>query len=319
MATHYETLDGLRGIAAYTVVFSHFANLVGATWAGSGAGQVGVMLFFVLSGFLMGRLYLDKPLGQVPDFYVKRFARVVPLYLVLVAASYAWSGPPLYQITPANILEHILFIKGTNVLWTIAVEVQFYAIFPLFRLVYRTGGRTALIAIMIAASVGAFAFGFPRTHALLPHLPYFLAGIGVALLPESRNNVLFFVAFAAYFALMPGLTGYRGDIWLSPAHMILIPALLYGTLSAPASAFLAWSPLRFLGNISYSVYLLHLPVLLVLWNTPLRGSWLMLPVFLVTTTATAWLSFRFFETPMRIWISRAGRSLTARTARPAST
>lgn len=305
MATHYDSLDGLRGVAAYTVVISHFANSVGVVWAGSGAGQIGVMLFFALSGFLMGKLYLDRPITDVADFYLRRVARVFPLFLVLVAASYLWGGFPLYRITDANLMHHLLFLRGTSLLWTVAVEVQFYAAFPLLWFLYRLAGREALVAALVALSLLAFALGFPRTHTLFPHLPYFLAGIGLSLLPLVRTGFLFPVIFALYFVLMPGVIGLVGDPWLSPAYILLIPVLLYAAMTSSWGRFLGHPALRLLGNISYSVYLLHLPILQVLRETSLVGTWALLPVFLAATTAVAWISYRFFETPTRVWITKA--------------
>jgi peptidoglycan/LPS O-acetylase OafA/YrhL len=86
----YGSLDGLRGLAAFTVLMTHFSNFTNI-WGGVlgyGAGQLGVMLFFCLSGFLMARLYMDRPFtfGAVCDFFRRRLARVVTLYLALVVA-----------------------------------------------------------------------------------------------------------------------------------------------------------------------------------------------------------------------------------------
>ena len=154
---HYRSLDGLRGLAAYTVVVSHFSNSTGIFGGlfGSGAGQVGVLLFFVLSGFLMGRLYFDRPLSvtRVGDFFRRRFARVVPLYLIVVLASYLWLRwygiPwPLYGVTGDALLAHLLFVDGTGILWTVPTEIQFYVLFPLFWLFaarFGVSGRDDLI------------------------------------------------------------------------------------------------------------------------------------------------------------------------------
>lgn len=130
-ASNVPALDGLRGFAALTVFVSHFSNAFNL-WGGllgSGAGQVGVMLFFALSGYLMGRLYLDLPFSSsaVLTFFRRRVARVVPLYLVVVAIAFSLG---LYGVTQANLFEHLLFLRGSGVLWTIPVEVQFYALFP---------------------------------------------------------------------------------------------------------------------------------------------------------------------------------------------
>src|SRR6188474_1808835 len=85
-AMRFPALDGLRALAAFFVVVSHFSNET-QIWGGllgTGGGQLGVMIFFLISGFLMARLYMDGPwnAAEVGAFLQKRVARVVPLYLV---------------------------------------------------------------------------------------------------------------------------------------------------------------------------------------------------------------------------------------------
>jgi peptidoglycan/LPS O-acetylase OafA/YrhL len=85
---YFPALDGLRALAMQIVVVSHVSNAIDL-WdrlLGDGAGQIGVMLFFVLSGFLMGRLYLDKPFNRATlwNFVVRRFARLAPMFYLTV-------------------------------------------------------------------------------------------------------------------------------------------------------------------------------------------------------------------------------------------
>ena len=118
---HIPALDGLRGLAIGTVMLSHYSNhtnLFGKL-LGQGAGQIGVMLFFVLSGFLMARLYFDVPirLASIGTFYRRRVARVVPLFLFATAAGLAFylltgSALPGIGVTPENLLSNVLFLDG---------------------------------------------------------------------------------------------------------------------------------------------------------------------------------------------------------------
>src|SRR5690606_29008835 len=92
-APDYPALHGLRGIAAMIVVLQHFAT--DAKWHAKlfhNSGAIGVALFFVLSGFLMGRLYAPSActIPAVLTFWRRRVARVMPLYLVCVFAAYAF-------------------------------------------------------------------------------------------------------------------------------------------------------------------------------------------------------------------------------------
>jgi len=99
-------LDGLRGVAALIVLLSHVSNKTGL-WGGifgRGGGQIGVMLFFVLSGYLMGMLYLDRPFRriEVQRYVVHRGARIVPLYYLIVLLSFISVGTSglLYGVHP---------------------------------------------------------------------------------------------------------------------------------------------------------------------------------------------------------------------------
>jgi peptidoglycan/LPS O-acetylase OafA/YrhL len=79
-----DYLDGWRGLAILGVLVSHFSNVPGVHWLGT----FGVELFFVLSGFLMSRiLFIERmPLGE---FFLRRFSRVVPTFVLFVACAYA--------------------------------------------------------------------------------------------------------------------------------------------------------------------------------------------------------------------------------------
>lgn len=317
----YESLDGLRGLAAYTVVLTHFSNNTNI-WGGVlgyGAGQLGVMLFFCLSGFLMARLYMDQPLtcGAVLDFFRRRIARVVPLYVALVLASHLlqqWRGNawPLYNLSDVantNVWTHLLFIKGTSVFWTIPVEVQFYAVFPVIWLLYRWQGWTAALWLLLTIVVIA-ASGFNRFIELAPYAAFFIAGCIAAMLPKPPTakgmNALFVLCCVLYVATFPRVAPLfrinTAGMWVSPLYMLLIPVFLLASLHAPLAKIVLGNPVaRFLGNISYSVYLLHLPVMLVMNSKSPAMTNLIL--YLLLTTLVSWISFIILEVPLRAWIA----------------
>jgi peptidoglycan/LPS O-acetylase OafA/YrhL len=146
--------DGLRAVAASIVFFHHIGFLTGATF-NSRIGpllarfDVGVSIFFALSGFLLSRPYLiaileDRPLPERRSFYERRIRRIVPAYWVALTATYVWLRPasaalakgldyPLHylflQIYPGGTLQ-----KGISPGWTLAVEITFYASLPLLAL-----------------------------------------------------------------------------------------------------------------------------------------------------------------------------------------
>lgn len=133
-------LNALRGIAAMIVFITHFSDIT--NWfdgaLGGGSGAYGVMLFFMLSGFLMSYLYLEKAFNKehVKHYFLARAGRVLPLYLAVVLGSYLFTQFDqnlLYDIPNVNILlGHLLFLDGASVLWSIPPEVQFYLIFIIF-------------------------------------------------------------------------------------------------------------------------------------------------------------------------------------------
>jgi len=143
--------DGLRAVAAFTVFWTHIGFLTGATF-NSAVGpllarfDVGVAIFFALSGFLLARPYVVAILDETrfPDrrsFYARRLRRIVPAYWVALTATYLWLRPdsatlakgldyPLHylflQVYPGGTLQ-----KGISPGWTLAVEMSFYAALPL--------------------------------------------------------------------------------------------------------------------------------------------------------------------------------------------
>lgn len=316
----YRSLDGLRGVAAYTVVISHFSNKTGIFGGalGYGGGQVGVMLFFVLSGFLMGRLYLEKPFDTdaVITFFCKRAARVLPLYLIIVILSYGWltfSGYnwPFYPVSDENILAHLAFWRGVSILWTIPVEVQFYLVFPLIWYTWRFIGWTLFLWLaLVAAALTVLGL---KTPAFIPYLPFFFFGIAAALLPapntKRATDLLFILTAAAYFISLPGVRDSLGlgrtGMWGSPLYMLLIPTFLLSTLySHLANLALGNRIARFFGDISYSAYLLHSPILLVLAKTPIAShNGIFLPVYLTITTGISAVFFYRIERPARVAIN----------------
>ena len=128
-------LNSLRAIAALMVLVSHYSNstnfLNGVL--GHGSGQIGVMIFFVLSGFLMSFLYLNKGF-EVKTYIVSRLARVLPLFVFVVLLSFfsqqIFINGVFYKVLDVNsLISHLFLLSGVSVLWTIPTEIQFYILF----------------------------------------------------------------------------------------------------------------------------------------------------------------------------------------------
>jgi len=134
-AEHILTLDGLRAVAALFVVFSHLINRNLAS--GYSTSTIGVAIFFSLSGFLMGYLYLFKEFSPnaVVNYCISRFSRIAPAYLTVILVSYVIFNfideSFVYTISNNNVLRHLLFLGNVSVFWSIPPEIQFYVFFYL--------------------------------------------------------------------------------------------------------------------------------------------------------------------------------------------
>jgi len=178
---------------------------------------------------------------------------------------------------------------------------------------------------MIAALIVAVAaLRFPEVPIVARYLPFFLAGIAVALLPPRPSlpgiNYLFFGCLTLYVLSFPQVLKTFGmspvtliepicdicDPWFSPPYLILIPSLLWLSISAPvAKLVLANGPAVYAGMISYSLYLLNAPLLDMLDGVPVLKAnvWLFLPIFLAAIFMVASISYFLIESPLRSLLS----------------
>jgi len=283
--TQIKALNALRGLAALLVVFSHLPDFAGMRFGPPREGHLGVMIFFTLSGFLMGLLYLDQPATRrnVSAYVVARVARIAPPYLIVVLLSFAVytlvdPGFP-YAIDSHNLLRHLLFSGNVSVLWSIPPEVQFYALFvALWWAVQRAAssrGAGALIAVVGLAIVAiCLRDAVPGTF-VGSKLHFFLMGSLLGWLhPRLRAApvstlalTLLQAALLACFALfMVGAINLRDQYWLdlAPALICGLAVFAFSHNRTVIDGVLAVRPLQWLGDWSFSLYLLHVPALYLL-------------------------------------------------------
>ena len=186
-----SSLTGLRGFAALIVYISHCANHgLLPEFLGGGFGQVGVMLFFVLSGFLMAFLYLDKnpTEANVKEYCLARIGRVLPLYYALLLLSVLISTVIhsdlvfAFQFNSAGtILRALLLIDARYVFWTIPVEVQFYVIFLFLWYVKHKFGNTISIIflpmLLTALSLAVYNFTGKIPQIVTTYIVAFQLGV----------------------------------------------------------------------------------------------------------------------------------------------
>lgn len=328
-------IDGLRAVAVVPVILFH----AGAQWMPG--GFVGVDIFFVISGYLISAIIL-REVGQgkftFGAFYERRLRRIIPALLVMVlttVTAFQFFALPDQAVGAAKSgiaallsVSNIYFWSETGYFatradfmpllhtWSLAVEEQFYLLFPPLLLVVtrlRWNVRwTLLVGTLLAFAVSLWlSFNKPSVaYYLLPSRAWEL-GLGAVLaagvVPELRGKLLRELAPAAgLVAILFSLLWVRSEMPF-PGWVALLPSLgtaliiHAGGRSWLASRVLSARPVVFVGLLSYSLYLWHWPILAGLKvytaRPHLDPAWAAaaLPVIFFVS----WLSWRFVEQPFR--------------------
>ena len=328
------SLTGLRGIAALIVVVGHFTNETGFLRGviGGGGPHLGVLLFFLLSAYLMMWVYHES--GVAPwRFLWNRFARVYPLFVVAVASGLVighFAGWANYaSITRDNLLPHLYFHDGNVVFWTIGPEILFYGVFALMLFL---PGRVRVGAILVAGA--ALAIGWPwivhlnfmthlGVHGMLADSYYvyktFLIGLLCYLaarhIPQVKGNassILSFVVLLAAVSMLPNFfeseLGRRPDpetyAFSEPITVLAFAALLIGaTRLSSLQRLLSHRWMIVAGEVSFSLYLFHYLVLVIWQHLGLAApNPLGLASFVLAALGFSWIVHVTFEKPSRRWL-----------------
>ena len=320
-------LNSLRGLAAIIVFITHFSDIT--QWfegaLGGGSGAYGVMLFFMLSGFLMSHLYSKKAFNKttVKHYFLARAARVVPLYLAIVLGSYIFTSldfPLLYDIANVNVLiGHLLFLHGESVLWSIPPEVHFYFVFIIFWALAKN--RLGYIYIVsIAVMILLFLTNFPRISSeingipynffnTIRSLPYFFIGVIFGLnystltIPNYLKSHSFILTLCLIPLLYPAFSPVTSDakyrMWLSYEVLLVMASVFFAIVFfvPDNNRVLANRVGDLLGKISYSLYLLHMPIILLVNKLSVSVE-LKLFISLLASIMVAFVSYTYFEKPV---------------------
>lgn len=289
----FVVADGVRGFAVLLVVLGHLDRGGVSMFPGLtlfAAGASGVQLFFVLSAFLLSYPLVAASASDLAaprtwaTYALRRFLRIYPLYvLVLVVGTSvpSWSLA-LFGPREVSIVDHLLWKQGAKIMWAVPVEMKFYCVLPfLAATVAWVSRRNVAAALVVIAGmlVAAEALVPPRQSGpppilLAPHLPYFVAGMAAATLlrmwrpasvaARAALEVAGLCAFAWWVAT--NLLGHASlwpqlvtrPAWRGLTFALFLLAAVEGR--AVLAAFFRLAPLRFLGVISFSMYLLHMPV-----------------------------------------------------------
>jgi peptidoglycan/LPS O-acetylase OafA/YrhL len=346
LTRHMPGLDLLRGAAVLAVVFFHgfsyvapefpwHNRLAGALFHLTSFGWAGVNLFFTLSGFLITGNLIDsdgKP-NFYSRFYIRRALRILPAYfLVLVILGLTRTASPAYLLVCVIFLANwpTLLLHGSfmlyPVLWSLAVEEQFYAVWPWLYRKLQMKGMFALCAGMILLCPVLRGVGITLTNADLLSKTFMIGdnlaiGAAIAILcrsPRMSLKALVWTGVAAICISGPAIliltntghtvrsgalgasVGYSMLEWFTGGMLIL---MLYAYRTRPIQPGLR--VLVFFGDISYGLYLIHM-LCGILYDRLFGHGYLTHAGVLVTrfvvvnsiAVLLATLSKRYFENPI---------------------
>jgi peptidoglycan/LPS O-acetylase OafA/YrhL len=341
-------LDTVRAVAIVLVIVSH--------WVPSSRslplGHLGVQLFFVLSGFLITSILLNAR-GQVEQagchwsvtlrsFYARRALRIVPVFYATLLVTFVAGVPAVVE----SIQWHLAYLSNVHFMergrwhgpvshfWTLAVEEQFYLVWPLLMLC--TGRRYLAAVIAFCIAVGPTSRWLLETViglnevqiAVNPLASLDSLGLGALAgylrtgcgddprrLATMRNAALCIGSMAivataagtsAYGSNQPPLVGHALRA-LQPLVLLMIVVVAADGLGGPWRRVLEARPLLYVGKISYGIYVIHnfIPLALAPLNRKLEldsstatGSVAILSIQCVVLLLTAAASWHFFENPI---------------------
>jgi peptidoglycan/LPS O-acetylase OafA/YrhL len=354
---HILSLDGIRGIAIGLVLMVHLlwantetsSSLIRFAGRVRTAGWLGVDLFFALSGFLITGILFDSLHSNhyFKNFYARRILRIFPLYYGVILVLFVIFHPhgfaqsrPLFlmlvylQNTPLwwNGVDPLTIAGTTNHLWSLAVEEQFYLVWPILIFLIRDRRRLIWVAIALAALAPvtraimlAHGASFEATYKVtICRADSLLGGAWLALMirGELRATVLRYASTAFTLSVLTcaAIAWRTGNFdWevnrpinLYGYSIVAIASTALIAMSLRPNSFTARTMqlklLRFLGRYSYGIYIFHMLVFALVsisirpfMVSHIRSKALYHLVLMVTilliTIPVAVLSFEFYERP----------------------
>jgi peptidoglycan/LPS O-acetylase OafA/YrhL len=329
-------IDGLRSVAVLPVMLFH----AGVPFIPG--GFVGVDIFFVISGYLITSLIHFEVLEDrfsLWAFYERRMRRILPALFFVIAATFAFSW--LWMV-PSNLVDfsksvlavcafvsNLYFWKATDYFaasaemqpllhtWSLAVEEQFYIVFPVLFFLLSKFARRWLVPTLLALAVASFAlaqwgrFSLPETRFFLPHTRAWelllgsLVALAMVQLPVLKRSLCEPLAALGLMLIGVSLFGINHEMKY-PSAVTLLPTLgtvliiAFATPHTLVGKLLSTPLLVGIGLISYSAYLWHQP-LFSLARLHEQGKPPM-PVMLglcLVSLVLAYGTWRFVEQPMR--------------------
>lgn len=360
--TYIAELDGIRALAILAVMACHSAPMLAQLGVDKIArfGWIGVDVFFVLSGFLITRILLEAKgsTNYFKDFYLKRALRIWPVYFVLLLVTFIGlpliidKVPGLLKIHHPDVLPpriaYIFFVQNffgeaafksifLGVTWSLAVEEQFYLLWPFIVSAFGTRSlRNILLGLLVLSPgfrwLGA-EMGFSNYSLyVFPLFRFDGLALGSFIAVAYREKWFDRVkATKAGLALLA--VGSVGSAIFIPAEVFDNPApiLAYSFLALFSAGLLTlalylpatnWmqvalrsSGFRYIGRISYCLYLVHYPIFVFLYSKAFRNrvhvpDVAMVVIAFAAAIITATASWYFLESPILRFKSRLGKRPT---------
>ncbi len=321
--TRIVRLDGVRALAFLTIFVHHGFNIP-HLWAG-------VDVFFVLSGFLITSILMEgrSKEGAWSHFYERRALRILPPYLVfLLLATFFlhlhWGKSALWYVFFAMNFAEVfkLGVPGLGILWSLAVEEQFYLFWPIVALCFspRTVLRFAVALVILAPVLRGVATPFLNDHSAIYYLMPFrmdllASGAVMAVLWRAPGSLLLWrrwglILMVGGLLLLLGCDRFLHDFH-AEGNSVLFNVLGYSLICCVASGLIAFTlgaekglwmrlmtskPVRGIGLVSYTSYLVHAGALALI--TPTSSLLLNRALAFAFVMAYASLSWFLLEKPI---------------------
>jgi hypothetical protein len=359
---HYEILDGLRGVAAITVVVFHVFEIFSNgdhTKQIINHGYLAVDFFFMLSGFVISYAYDNRwDRMTLKDFFIRRLVRLQPMIIIgsFIGAvlfyfqhspDLGWggiAGTPVWKVILIMVIGMTVFPVGKSLdirgwgemhplngpSWSLFYE---YIANIVYALVLRRLSKIILIILMIIAAGFTIHLAFTNPNGDMiggwsiddatqlrigfTRLTFpFLAGIVLAKVSKLKftkkaflTTSILLVALLAFPRLGGTEAHWQNALYECFALMIMFPLVIWLGAGGKVVGEKANRFCKFLGDISYPLYITHYPIVYVFYawvvnnKIPLENSWLQGIVTVFISVAFAYVSMKFYDIPVRKWLT----------------
>ena len=350
-AHNVRPMEGLRGFAVFLVFLVHYVTMVKPWIAGQAAlltfsdavhtiGNTGVDLFFVLSGYLIYGSLISRTKPFI-RFMSRRVERIYPTFAVVFAIYLALSFVfPAENKIPSPMSAGLIYLTQNffllpgffpiepliTVAWSLSYEMFYYMTIPLVIALFRLRERSALWRVLLFSTLAGVTAIYCAIYGGHIRLIMFISGILLYEAIDSRA-VSTPSSFLGLLALVLGLlatllptTGPSGFVLKISILFVSFFVLCLACFRDPTAWLprtFSWTPLRWLGNMSYSYYLLHglvlkagflvLAVALPSANYGAGLFWALLPIMFILTLIPTAVLFLTVERPLSLTPARAMR------------